>query len=95
MAQFAKIATGTSSATSGFKSLTGYTIAETAAAAAVVTIRDASGGNILWRINLAANESMGDNWGGVAISPTGFGAENFAFFFSVDSGTVRWTAFGA
>ena len=92
---FSKVKTGTASGSSGFKRLSGWNITETAGATAQVSVRDASGGNILFLINLAANESIGESYGASPLDSAGFGAENFAFYFSVDSGTVRWTAFGA
>jgi len=91
---FAVVKTGTSSASSGLKALTGWQISETAGAAAVVTIRDGSGGNVLAHINIGANQTVGEAYGENPIIPDDFGAGNFAFFFSVDSGTVRWTAYG-
>lgn len=90
---FSKIATNTTSGSSGFATLSGYTIAETAGAAAVVNIREASGGTVLWRINLAANESMGEQFSD-PVTLLGVVANTTAFFFEVASGTVRWTAYG-
>ena len=92
---FSKVATGTASGSSGFQRLTGWQVSETAGASAVVTIRDASSGNILSHLNIGANQTVGESYGASPITPASFGAENFSFYFSVDSGTVRWTAYGA
>jgi hypothetical protein len=87
---WSNVATNTSSGASGFSTLTGYTISETAGAAAVVTVRTGASGTTLWRITLAANETMGDQFGDNPVVPP----STTNIYFSVDSGAVRWTAFG-
>jgi hypothetical protein len=90
---FAGIATGTSSAATGFINLTGFVVTETAGAAATFTFRDASAGTIYFRVNLAANESAGEQFGENPIISYA-GGSTTGFYASVDTGTVRWTAFG-
>ena len=86
---FSKVVTNTSSGSSGFQNLSGWQVSETAGAAAVVTIRDGSSGNILAHLNIGANQTVGEAYGSSPLTPAAFAAENFTFYFSVDSGTVR------
>ena len=87
---FSRWVTGTSSATTGFRTLTGFIFQETAGAVATVTVRDQSAGGILWGVNLAAKETVGDQFGENPVASE-FGRD---FYVSVDAGTVRWTVFG-
>jgi hypothetical protein len=91
---FVGAVTGTSSATTGLKNLTGFVVTETAGAVATFTFRDASSGNIYLRLNLAANECVGDQFGENPVTTYGAGGTALNWYASVDTGTVRWTAFG-
>lgn len=88
---FSSIATGVVSGASGFGTLSGYTITETAGFPAQVSLREAASGTIVALINLVAFETVREQFGDNPITFTGDG---FKFYFSVDVGTVRWTAYG-
>ena len=88
---FSSIKFGTASASSGFSTLTGYSVTETTkAAAAVVTFRNAASGTVLWTVNLVAGETTSEQFGQNPVVAEYGGT----FYVSVDSGTVQYAVFG-
>lgn len=88
---FSALKFGTASVSTGFRTITGYTITETSQVnGAVVTFRDAAAGTILWTVNLKAGETAREQFGENPFAAT-FGAD---VYLSLDSGTVQFAVYG-
>lgn len=87
--------TGTASTQTVITEMTAWAVRETAGATAQVNYRaQSSTGTIVLPIQLAANESVGDNYGEAMLSSDSGGGAAGSWYVEVASGTVRWTISG-
>lgn len=87
---FSKYQSGTASTQTPVSIMTGWNLSETAGSTALINLRDGGvGGTIIQRVTLAANESVGEQYGD---NPLTLVTGNV--YVEVNSGAVRWNVYG-